>query len=71
MVLRFIQYSREAFGASWERPAGETAVRGKLWTPHRPHPELISTQGWRKEKDEYCRWREWRNSGRGSAVIKE
>lgn len=44
VVLRFIQYSREAFGALWECPAGEVAVKEKIWTPRRPHPELISAR---------------------------
>lgn len=44
MVLGVIQYSREAFGAPWVYPAGEALVREKLWTPHRPYPELISTR---------------------------
>lgn len=55
MVPGFIQYSREAFGAPWEHPAGEAAAREKLWTPHRPHPELISTRMEEGERDEYCR----------------
>lgn len=55
MVLGFIQYSREAFGALWEHPAGEVAVTEKLWTPHRPHPELISARMEEGETNEYCR----------------
>lgn len=55
MVLGFIQYSREAFGTPWEHPAGEAAVRERLWTPH--CPELISTRMEEEERDEYCRWR--------------
>lgn len=45
MVLSFIQYSGEAFGAPWEQPAGEVAVKGKIWTPRQPYPELISGGG--------------------------
>lgn len=55
MVLGFIQYSREAFGALWEHLAGEVAVTEKLWTPHRPHPELISARMVEGGTDEYCR----------------
>lgn len=55
MVLGFIQYSREAFGALWEHLAGEVAATEKLWTPHRPHPELISARMVAGETDEYCR----------------
>lgn len=42
MVPRFIQYSGEAFGAPWERPAGEVVVEDKIWTPRGPHPGIIS-----------------------------
>lgn len=55
MVLGFIQYSREAFGALWGHLAGEVAVTEKFWTPHRPHPELISARMVEGGTDEYCR----------------
>lgn len=44
MVQRFIQYSREAFGAPWEHPAGEVVVEDKIWTPCGPYPEIISAR---------------------------
>lgn len=52
MVLGFIHYSREAFGALWENPAGEVTVMEKIWTPHQPHPELISASLEEEETDE-------------------
>lgn len=44
MVPRFIQYSEEAFGAPWERPAGEVVGEDKIWTPCEPYPEIISAR---------------------------